>query len=171
MPPLSMCHLFRCYHFPISYPWMDALFVLDVGWGGAMLLFNLEIYNVPEVVGSSSNQANMYMWTSNFTSLVPLDPSVNWELLGDVTILSNDKLNTTFTWLALYLFTSILACNWSIWLFWFTSLWREPSQRGSPPLKVNVKIFKLDTTFKILVQIMQNFQILTITLLCFEFES
>ena len=38
-------------------------------------------------------------------------------------------------------------------------------------LKVNVKIFQLGTTFLILGQIMRNFQILIITLLCFGSES
>ena len=56
----------------------------------------------------------------------------------------------TFAWSALRLFmSSIPACDWSIWLFWFTSLWREASQlRGSPPLKVNVeKYFNLYNYF------------------------
>ena len=44
-------------------------------------------------------------------------------------------------------------------------------QRGSLPLKVNVKIFQLGTTFFISGQIMRNFQILIITLLWFESES
>ena len=39
------------------------------------------------------------------------------------------------------------------------------------PLKVNIKIFQLGTTLLILGQIMRNFQILIITLLCFESES
>ncbi len=62
-------------------------------------------------------------------------------------------------------FTSIPAvCDWSIRLFWFTSLWRKGEPRGWPPLKVNVKIFQLPTTFLILI--MRNFQIMMITLLC-----
>ena len=44
-------------------------------------------------------------------------------------------------------------------------------QMGSPPLKVNIKIFQLGTTFKILGQIMQNFQIVMITFLVFESEN
>ncbi len=43
-------------------------------------------------------------------------------------------------------------------------------QGESLPLKVNVKISQLGTTFLIL-QIIRNFQIVMITLLCFESES
>ncbi len=42
------------------------------------------------------------------------------------------RICQTFAWSALRLFMSIPACDWSIWLFWFTSLWRKFSQRGSP---------------------------------------
>ncbi len=63
-----------------------------------------------------------------------------------------------FIFICLVSLTSVYI-NPSLWLVnWFTSLWREVSQRGSPPLKVNVKIFQLPR------QIMRNFQILIIAL-------
>ncbi len=40
-----------------------------------------------------------------------------------------------FAWSALRLFTSVPACDWSIWLFWFSSLWRNFTQCQSPAIE------------------------------------
>ncbi len=53
----------------------------------------------------------------------------------------------SFAWSPWRQFTSVPACDWSIWLSWFTSLWRKLRQRGRPAIESERKKFSTRYNF------------------------